>query len=174
MIKSLGIDCDDVLLDLESYKVWFYHRHDIAAFNPDNPEHQRLKSELYNNVELSIEGMQFKEGAVKVITTLLNLGVKIKVVTRRGLNEALIPKKLLELKSIEIPIISVGSKDNKLSFVEGCDAFVDDDPKHLIPMIGLVPKLFLMTNTTNKVVAHPELTKIDSWQDLLNHLLQEQ
>lgn len=132
-------------------------------------EYDEMLKFLYEN-EAAFQLMRPMPGAITFIKILLAQNNDIKIVTARS-SRALNLKEWFNKFKIDVPIkYTAGAKKDVAS--NGLDIFLDDDYRHLKHLVGVVPKLFLMSWWYNEHESlHASCARVYSWEDFYNRIL---
>lgn len=179
----IALDFDDVCVDAESYKHMTFARYTPnASFEVVSrssivesgllsfEDYEKIKNEIYTDIEGSLENLKFRLGAVESIQRLVSLGYSVEVVTARFGPSLVVAEKILENAGLAIPITGVGYGVSKNDSLAHFDVFIDDDPGHLTRAIGIVSRLFIMTTKENQHFEHPSITRVNGWEEFLDIL----
>ena len=99
----------------------------------------------------------------------LRKGHNLSIITSRRERGLELAARWLREQSLDIPIIGVGQGNSKTEAAQtqGLNLFVDDSLDKLIPLIGIVPNLFLFSWEYNAHEQIPEeIKRVFSWEDL--------
>ncbi len=98
------------------------------------------------------------------LALLLEQGHDIQIITARTGRSLDNAKTWLSINDRSLPIVGIHHTLPKTSVAKDCDIFIDDDLKKLLPMIGIVPNLYLMSWDYNAQDILPsEIIRVNSW-----------
>mgnify|MGYP001492421684 CR=1 FL=1 len=183
---KIALDFDDVCTDTHAYKLAaFRQRLNDCSFEVASratlvesglitpEEYRRIQTEIYLDVEGSLEGLKFKTECVESIKALIAAGHQVSIVTARDGVTLDIARTLLNREGLELPMIGVGYGNSKTEALQDFDVFIDDDPNHVAALLGTGKRLFLMSTQENSNFEHPEILRVNNWEEFLSKLLEE-
>lgn len=179
----IALDFDDVIVDTEEYKRGYFADLGItlsegyvsSALVEDgliSQEHYRMTKEAaYLDRERSLEMLLPRVGAVEGIRRLQQLGHTVEIVTARSEVSLGIAQAILQRQGLSLNMHGVGYGSAKTEQLQDFDVFIDDDPKHLLPLLESGISLFLMSTKENADFDHPGITRVNSWEEFLGAVL---
>ena len=127
-------------------------------------QYVELQRQIYETREFGLKMIMVPE-AQKYINMLCSEGHDLEIITSRGGNALSIAKEYIAINNLSISLNGIGGGISKAEACIGLDVYVDDDLNKLIPLVGIVPHLFLFNWGYNKNIEIPkEITRVDSWE----------
>lgn len=133
-------------------------------------EYLAIQKSVYPTREENLR-MKAVDGALEHIRLLKDDGHEISVITSRTGEELDIAMEWADRKGASLHFIGVPHGTSKAEVARGLNCFVEDDLFKLVPLVGIVPHLFLFTLEYNE---HSETdgiaTKVPHWEALYRHI----
>lgn len=182
MKQKFGIDFDGVISDSRAVKQQIVQEKfgvkiplDLTGYEAvmkngfiTNDQYQELAVLMYES-EIVME-TEPVIGAVETIE-VLRQSFDITIVTSRTQTGVDLAKRWCEINGLKGIEVVGTNRQEKTQALEGFEYFIDDSLKKLIPLIGLVPNLYLFSwpyNADEEVPAGIE--RVWSWKELGNKL----
>jgi len=179
----IGLDFDGVIANTP-------HLKSIVAkelFNVDIDPEDMLASHVFENNIMDIDAyhqlqqeiyfdhpewhhqLQPIKGALEGIGTLQLKGHLVYCITSRTPEAVGLARQWFETHALLIEVHDTASHPDKTEIAKilALDAFIDDDPQFLEPLIGVVPHLLLYSWKYNEAYTEPkEIKRTRSWDDI--------
>ncbi len=179
-VLRFGFDFDGVIADCTALKLeQAYKMYNVNLLPERAKEHLVVEDGLMTREEYRAlmhvvcgtheVGLNMKEieGAISFLRFLSEGNRDLIIVTSREDKEVEVAKEWLRLRGLEIKIVSSGYKKDKIEALRGFYFYIDDDLIKLQSLLGIVPRLFLLSNEHNKADLVPAgITRIESWEEL--------
>lgn len=175
---NLGIDFDGVMADTthlkhrEAKRLYgvegipshmFKERPVVEAGYMSREQYRALMNTVCGDREIGLEAQEI-DGAQGTLKKLKGEGHRLVIITSREGDEFEVVKDWCGQRDLEMEFISVGYGKDKVEAARGIDVYVDDDVSKLVPLIGVVPHLYLFTQLHNKEMEIPEgITRVEGW-----------
>ena len=132
-----------------------------------------LTAEQYRNVQKIVYEtreiglwMNPVDGALYFLPKLIENGNTVVIITSRNGTGLEIAKEWSTLQGLKLEFVGVGD-NSKANAAKGLDLYVDDDLHKLIPLIGIVPNLFLFSWGYNiGLDVGADIRRVASWTQL--------
>jgi len=126
-------------------------------------QYRKLMNNVCGNFDYGLEMKEVKD-SVQVIKNIISLGCDVCVITSREGDEVKVAEEWCKKRGLDLKFISVGYGKDKLESAKDLDIYVDDDVPKLVPLIDVVPNIFLWSNEHNKGHVEPEgVIRMDLW-----------
>ena len=184
---NIGLDFDDVvastneikseiarlLYGVEIEKTRFRREFVVATGILTEEQYLTVAREAYSGKHL----VSPVSGSIEGVQRLRSDGHQVRIVTNRSNEFGTLSVALRWLKehgiSIEVKGIPYGS--SKAPACKGLDLFVDDDPKKLHELVGIVPSLLFFCWPHNAHESEPDNSvRVHSWAEIHNYIQQLQ
>lgn len=182
---NIGLDFDDVI----ATTIYLKHRMAKELFGVEGIPSYRFKEgwvvgegrmtkgqyrKLMNTVcgdrEIGLKAAPVK-GAEIFIPKLQKDGHHLIIITSREDSEFEVAREWCRQKGYEFEYISVGYGKDKKEPAKGLQIYLDDDLSKLLPLVSIVPHLYLFSRDHNREVELPEnIKRIDSWEDFYKEI----
>jgi len=129
-------------------------------------QYLEIQKKIYldREIGLSIEPI---EGALKYISRLLDEKYSVEVITARHGISLDIGREWAKRHSLMVKFTGIGYGNEKDSATIGMDVFVDDKIERLIPLVKIVPNLFLLHEGNLDTTSHSlTAAHVTSWREL--------
>jgi len=175
--SSIGVDFDGVLADTTALK----QEQALQLFGVKLLAHEckeqivvkknLMSREQYRAVmervcahpEIGLR-MQMIEGGVEYLRKLIQTTETIRVITARSGQELEVARIWCMNNGLNLDFVSVGYGGSKVTAADGLDVYIDDDVSKLLPLVGLVPRLYLFHQSYNADIDLPlEIKRVFSW-----------
>ncbi len=180
---NIALDFDDVCTDTHAYKYAAFQSrlgHGnfeyvsrttlVDAGHLTISEYKAIQTEIYCDVEGSLDRLKFKSDCVTSIKNLIAAGHTVSIVTARDGIPLDIARMLLEREGLDLTTIGVGYGNSKTEALKDFDVFIDDDPTHLVDLLGTGKRLYIMSTSENMQFEHPEIKRVNNWQEFFEEI----
>ena len=176
---KIGLDFDGVIVNSGKLKVEIARTH-LAVDLPlsklnrrvavtegylSEVEYKELKRLIYATREIGLQ-VNPVEHAVHYLSLLLRDEHDVCVITSRTGVPLEIAKEWLYLRDVKVDIVGVGYNESKATATKGVEMYLDDDLSKLLPLIGLIPHIFLFSWEYNKHLSTKNIAiRVSSWEE---------
>jgi uncharacterized HAD superfamily protein len=111
--------------------------------------------------------------SLSTIRALKDSGQGVMIVSNRTPRAAEFAAKWLKLRHLPVPFIPVIAGEHKTETIKGLplSSYTDNDVENLVPLIGHIPHLFLLTTPHNAKREIPDgVTRVKNWTELHERL----
>lgn len=177
--KRIGLDFDGVIENVGEFKVAAAKRYHGFEIDPADfrkevlvarghftaEGYKAFQRRMYTDTELG-RLMEPVAGMHETLARLLEDGHELSIITSRDPVEEEIARAWCEHQGIRIPLVADGVGKSKATAAQGLDVYIDDNTEKLVPLVGVVPELFLFEWGYNEhELPPPEVQRVASWAD---------
>lgn len=131
-----------------------------------------LQDEVYSGNPHWHEVLEPMDGALDGIQALQKNGCHVECITSRAPTAIPMARRWAQAHNIELEINGTGAHPDKAHFAKErhINAFFDDDPSYLVPMVGVVGHVAVFDWPYNQHFAHEGVARVHSWEEIVRQV----